>query len=160
MPTNVTPHPARYTVKAYVAHQTGHRLRLRLTAPPGGDSGELANRLARVDGAHRVRIRPNTASVIIDTLVPTETVLQTLQDSGLVKILAPLKHPPLGQVIDLGLAQADMAIGNQTDGALDLRTLIALMLAAGAVVQLTRGRIASPAASLAMSAYSLLSRRK
>ena len=53
-----------------------------------------------------------------------------------------------------------MVITRQTDGALDLRTAMGLMLAAGAVVQLTRGRIAGPALTLAMASYSLLSPRK
>ncbi|MGP6088912.1 HMA2 domain-containing protein [Antarctobacter jejuensis] len=149
-------HAVHYTVKARLAHQTARRLRLRLTVPPGPEANAIADALARVEGVARTRVRPNTASVIIDTLVPAETVLQALQEGGLVKLMPPVKKPPVGQVINLGLLQADMAIGKRTGGALDLKTSIGLLLALGAMIQLARGKVAGPALTMALSAYSLL----
>ena len=58
----------------------------------------------------------------------------------------------------MGLMKADMDLGRRTEGALDLRTSIALLLAAGAVLQFARGRVAGPATTLAMSAFALLDR--
>jgi hypothetical protein len=49
-------------------------------------------------------------------------------------------------------------VKRRTGNALDLRTALALALAAGAVLQLARGRVAGPATTLAMAAFSLLDR--
>lgn len=148
-------------VPARLAHQTANRLRLRLDeAPDAAVARDLADRLARSDGVARARIRPNTASIIVDTLLPSEGVLQALQDGGAIRLLPPARHPPVSQVIDLGLMRADMAIGRQTGGTLDLRTVIGLALLMAAGGQMMRGKVAGPAITLAMTAYSLLAARK
>jgi hypothetical protein len=54
------------------------------------------------------------------------------------------------------MMKADLGLGQRTGGALDLRTSLALLLAVGAILQLSRGRIAGPATTLAMSAFALL----
>jgi hypothetical protein len=159
MPTEAA-HPPHVLVKARLAHRSERRLRLRLAEPPGSAARDIADTVARVEGVARARTRPNTSSVIIDTLVPAETVLKTLQDSGVFKLLPAVKPVPVAQAISLGLARADMAIGHQTEGALDLRTVFGLALLAAAGGQLVRGRIAGPALTLGMSAYSLLAPRR
>lgn len=111
-----------------------------------------------VHGVARVVFRPNTGSLILETLIDTAEVLKDLKDAASLRIAAPPKPPPVGQVIQLGLLRADMDLGKRTDGALDLRTAIALCLLGGAILQLMRGRVAGPATTLAMSAFALLDR--
>jgi len=146
---------------ARLVHRTATRLRLQLMAPPDTETARvLADSIARIDGVSRARVRPRTASVIVDTLLPSGTVLDALRDGGLIA-LQPVAHPPpVGKMIDLGLLQADMAIGKQTDGALDFRTILGLLLLIAAGGQVLRGKIAGPALTLVTSAYSVLAPRR
>lgn len=139
-------------------HRSARRLRLRFegTAPRGADLSAFADRLAGVEGVLRARARPNTGSVILDLSRPPEAVLAALEEAGAARIAGPAKPVPVGQVIQLGLTQADMGLGRRTEGALDLRTALGLALLAGALLQLSRGRVAGPATTLFMSAWSLL----
>jgi hypothetical protein len=144
----------------HLVHRAEGRMRLRFSgAVPQGDAlAAFADRLAGIDGVRRVRARPNTGSVILDLAGPADAVLGALEGAGVARIVAPPKPPPVGQVIRLGLMQADASVARQTGGALDLRTALGLALLAGAAVQLGRGRVAGPATTLAMTAWSLLSR--
>ena len=122
------------------------------------DAGFGVNRIANGrDGLARV-LEGRSDLLILDLALPSEITLGALRDSGLVRLEDPPKPPPVGQVIELGLMQADSKISQQTQGALDLRTSLGLVLAAGAILQLVRGRVAGPAATLGMAAYSLLAR--
>jgi hypothetical protein len=56
------------------------------------------------------------------------------------------------------LLRANTQVKEATGGTLDLNSSLALIYAMGALVQLGRGRIASPASSLAMAALALLER--
>lgn len=157
-PDNRPGDPGPY--RAHLAHQSARRLRLRLeeTAVRSIDAQGLADRLTSVQGVARVVFRPNTGSLIFETLVDAGEVLEALRQGPLLSIKAPPKPPPVGQMIQMGLLKADMDLGRRTEGALDLRTTIALLLLFGAILQLARGRVAGPATTLAMSAFALLDR--
>lgn len=146
--------------RLHLAHRSGYRLRLRFQSrvPEGEALTAFADSLAGVTGVERALVRPRTGSVILETLVPAGEVLEALSESGLVKIADPPKPVPVGQVMQLGLARTDMALARRTEGALDLRSALALALAGAAVVQLARGRVAGPATTLAMTAFSLIDR--
>jgi hypothetical protein len=144
--------------RAHVAHLSKRRLRLRCESGPdlARTAQALADDLASVRGVARIVVRPNTGSIIIDTLTDAAEVLDGLKAHSAIAIVSRAKPPPVGQVLQLGLLKADMDLGKRTDGALDLRTTIALLLIVGAVVQLARGKVAGPTTTLLMSAFSLL----
>jgi hypothetical protein len=151
-PADPAPH------RAWLAHKSRHRLRLRLEKPEigGAAAQKLADALASVEGVAHVVFRPNTGSVIVETLTDADEVLDRVQAHSALKVKAAPKSPPVGQAIQLGMMKADLGLGQRTGGALDLRTSLALLLAVGALLQLSRGRIAGPATTLAMSAFALL----
>ncbi|MBD3765703.1 MAG: hypothetical protein IE927_13530 [Rhodobacterales bacterium] len=138
-------------------HECAGRLRLRTATHHTTEAmARLADRLARVAGVVHVAARPNTGSVILTIDRDPAAVLAAIEADGVARILAPDKAPPVGQVLTLGLLQADMNIRKHSDQALDLRTALALLLIGGAILQAARGRIAGPATTLAMAAFSLL----
>lgn len=138
-------------------HATRNRCRLRVESKLEREGIErLANALASFEGVQRAFVRPNTGSVILETALPVETVLAQAAAEGVVRIKPPLKPPPVGQALQMGLLKADMSVRKESDSAFDLRSLMALLLIAMAIVQLSRGRIAGPATTLLMSALSLL----
>lgn len=140
-----------------LVHSTRLRARLRATSGTGRDRlVTLANDVAAVPGVNRALVRPATCSLIVETAEPVAAVLDRIMAQGLARIDLPKPAPPVDQLLQLGLLRADLGMKNQTDGALDLRTALALALAAGALFQLSRGRVAGPATTLAMSALSLL----
>ncbi|MFP4238523.1 MAG: hypothetical protein ACLFRZ_04400 [Rhodosalinus sp.] len=139
-------------------HASARRVRLRFdgAVPEGTALAAFADRLASVEGVLRARVRPSTGSVILDLAQPPDAVLGTLAEAGIARIGDPPKPVPVGQAIQFGLLRADASLGARTSGALDLRTALGLFMLVAAMVQLSRGRIAGPATTLFMSAWSLL----
>jgi hypothetical protein len=119
---------------------------------------DLADRLSAVAGVDRVLARPATGSLIVETHHDAGEVLDAMEEAALIVTRRTPRPPPVGQMVKLGLFQADMGVKSRTEGALDLRTGLALLLIAGALVQLARGRVAGPATTLAMAAFSLIDR--
>lgn len=143
------------------AHESAGRLRLRLGAGQDGiDLARLADRIAEIPAVTRVRARPATGSVIIEHSGPTSDLVDSLVASLGARIVAPPSPPPVAQVMQLGLMQLDTGLRARTDSTIDLRGLMVLLLLFGAVVQLARGRIAGPATTLALAAFSLLDLRR
>jgi hypothetical protein len=145
-----------------LAHRADRRLRLKLAEPPpGGDALQaFVDRLAGTRGVRRARLRPTTGSVILDLALPAGEVLAALETAGVARLAPPPPTVPVGVAVEATLAQADAGLSRATDGALDLRTALGLALAGAAVVQLARGRVAGPATTLGMAAWSLLARRE
>lgn len=139
------------------AHAVPGRLRLRAAGQlERGALAALVDRIAAVEGVAGVVARPNTGSLILTLRDSAEAVEDRLQVLGIARIGPPAQPPPLGQVVQFGMLKLDGDIRRQSEGALDLKSTIALALAAGAVLQLARGRIAGPATTLAMAAFGLL----
>lgn len=159
MPTDGTAPRGPAPVRMHPVHRARHRLRLRLDRPPAeGDIAAFADSLASVPGVRRAVLRPRTGSVILDTLADPDEVLAEIAARGIATIGRKPVPPPVGQIVQFGMLRADQTLKTRTEGALDLQTAIGLLLAAGSIVQLSRGRIAGPATTLAMTAYSLLTR--
>ena len=145
------------TLRLVRAHAAAGRLRLR--APDGLDKAALPgllDRLAEVEGVRHAVARPNTGSLILTIVDPPEAVEARIAARGIAKIGPPPAPPPLGQVVQIGILKLDADIRRQSEGAIDLKSGLALLLAAGAVMQLARGRVAGPATTLALAAYGLL----
>ncbi|WP_371036377.1 hypothetical protein [Rhodosalinus sp. FB01] len=158
MPTEGTARPPRLCL----VHRSGRRVRLRFQSPvpQGAALAAFADGLADLTGVARALVRPRTGSVIIETLAPAGEVLEALAGSDLVRIVDAPRPVAVGQVMQLGLARTDMELARRTEGALDLRSTLAVALLGAAIVQLARGRVAGPATTLAMTAFSLLERGK
>lgn len=157
MPTAATDAPPP---RLRLVHRAERRLRLRIegAVPHGAPLTDFADRLAGIEGVARARVRPQTGSVILDLATPAGAMLAALEASGVARVAGPAPPLPVGRAIEASLAQADAALGRGTHGALDLRTALGLALAGGAVLQLARGRVAGPATTLGMAAWSLLAR--
>ena len=146
-------------IEVRLAHVTAGRARLRLAGRlPETRLAALADGLAALPGIERVIIRPATGSVIIEGRRPADALESTLRTSGLVSLAEPEPAQPIGQMAQLGLWLADLKVQEQTRGALDIRTALALMLLGGAIVQLLRGQISGPATALFMEALKLIDR--
>jgi hypothetical protein len=118
----------------------------------------LAERLAAVPGVQRVVSRPKTGSLILEFDGAPDPILAAITEAGVARVRPPEPPPPIGQLAQFGLLQADMALQERTGKTLDLNTTVALLLMAGAVVQVTRGKIAGPATTLVLGALSMLDR--
>ncbi len=138
-------------------HEAAARLRLRIDPPCNPDEmAVLADRLARIAGIAHVVGRPNTGSVILTLVDDPEAVVAAIEAAGVARIEAAPREPPVGQVLTLGMLQLDMGIKKRSENALDLRSTLALLLIGAAILQAARGRIAGPASTLAMAAFSVL----
>lgn len=159
MPADDRATPVEGPVRLHLVHATGRRARLRLEAELAREAMvDLANRVASVPGVLHAQLRPNTGSLIVESAQAIEAVLKAVEERGIARIGSLPKPPPVSQVLQLGLLQADMGVKQKTGDALDLRTAIALALLGAAAVQLGRGRVFGPAATLALGALSLIDR--
>jgi hypothetical protein len=142
-----------------IQHAVSGRVRLRpAKALDAAVLKDLADRLAALPGVLRVLSRPSTGSLIPEFDGTAERILAAVTDSGVARLRAPELPPPIGQLAQFGLMRADMALQGRTGKTLDLNTAVALLRLAGAVVQVTRGRIAGPASALLLGALSMLDR--
>lgn len=142
-----------------ICHSVPGRLRLRPTKALEAEAlTALAQRLASVAGVARVISRPNTGSLIVEFAGATEALQEKIAELGIARLRAPDPPPPIGQVAQLGLLRADMALQDRTGKTLDLNSAVTLLLIAGAIVQLARGQVAGPATSLLMGALTMLER--
>ena len=138
-------------------HVVDGRARLRLRRPLSREAlQELIDRISGLAGVTRVLARPNTGSVIVKFDGTAEEMMLRLAGMSGVKLADPPGPPPVGQVAQLGLMRLDSGIQSRTDGALDFRSALAVLLVFAAIVQAARGRIAGPTTTLLMSALSLL----
>jgi len=149
--------PSGDAVRVHRVHALDRRARLRVASPmERPELVELAERLAAVAGVERVLARPATGSLIVETDRPVSDVLDEMVAVQLIAVVPAPHRPPVRQAVQIGLARADLGLQQRTDKALDLRTALGLLLLAGALVQLARGRIAAPATTLAIAALALL----
>ena len=142
-------------------HAVPGRVRLRPAKAMDADAlKSLGDRLASVPGLRRVLMRPNKTSPILDFEGVQEPILAAITAQGIARIRPPAPPPPIGQVAQLGLLRADMALKSSTQDTLNLNSTLALLLLAGAAVQFSRGQIAGPATSLLLAALSMLDRSR
>jgi hypothetical protein len=132
------------------------RFRLRLAEPlSSADTAALVDRVA-AHGAARVVGRPNTGSLIVETDEPAAAFAARLDAAGLIA-LAPLPPAePFRQGARLRLSIVDAVVLARTDGALDLRGAVAILLFGAAIYQAARGRLLGPAATMASLALTLI----
>lgn len=154
------------------AHSSPGRLRLRLPwlAEAPGEAEALADRLAELEGLHRVEIRARTGSVLChfddSRLDPAAIIAAVCEHTGAIEgdERAPSRRPRRRRPGSLGRVLARSASGinedllDATEGRLDLGTLAALgFLAVGAgEIALTRKLPVPPWFNLAWWAFRTL----
>lgn len=149
--------PDRRPLRVHEMHAMPGRLRLRvLSAIDRADAGGLADRVAACACVTRVQVRPGTGSIIVEGGVPAADLRAALEAAGLVQVVPLAPAIPVAVAAKMGMDRLDRTIAERTDGALDHRSALALLLFAGAAIQLYRGHIAGPAATLLMAALSLI----
>jgi len=142
-----------------IVHAIADRVRLRPSQPLSAEALiGLADRIAGLPAARRVLARPGTGSLIVETQGPAQRLLDQIAAQGIADPRQRPAPPPVGDVARLGLVRADSAVRRATAGGLDLNAAFAVLLLAGAGLQLLRGRVAGPATTLAMAALSMLDR--
>jgi hypothetical protein len=153
--------PSLEPTQVRLVHVAPGRARLRLVPRLAPDaSGALADRLAATAGLRRVVVRPNTGSVIIESELGADALAALIRGLDFLKVV-PLEKPvPVGQVVRFGEFMLDQRIRSGSDGALDLRSTLALLFLGAALVQMMRGRIAGPATTLALAAFYLIEESK
>lgn len=160
-PAGSTSGSAAAALSARVVHEIDGRLRARLSKPMAAAAmAALAERIGALPGVRRVRARPNTGSVIIEHANPKGETARLLVERGVFRLAAPTHAPPIDQAAQLGMLRLDLELARQTDGAVNFRSALALLLLAGAAIQAARGQVAGPATTLALSALSLLEKPK
>ncbi|GGB38114.1 hypothetical protein GCM10011316_07720 [Roseibium aquae] len=149
--------PASKPIKVHLVHSTDGRARLRLVRPvTRARLEDVCEALARMPGVTRSLARPNTGSLIVEADLKKNALADLLAACSAIKIVPKMPSPPLGASLQFGLLRADQAITQRSGGQLNLHTALGALLLVLSIVQLARGRIVGPAATLLVNALSLL----
>jgi hypothetical protein len=134
----------------YAVHRTRQRLRLRVPDKRGDSQWfvEAAEVLERLAGVDRVEAAPLSASLILycDT---TDGLDERLGHAGVLAFQkrAPAK-PTAAQRTQGGVSWFERALYDSSQGRVDLRSLVFLLMLGLAGVQVIRGQVLVPAISL------------
>jgi hypothetical protein len=144
---------------AFVAHQAGERLRLRIPARKGDAAFfERAERdLAACPGVAYAEANPLTASILLHFHGDLDE-LASAASAGQLFTLEPPRMPEYS-VLDVVADRVDRIehfIQRRSQGALDLETILFLGLVGAGVVQLARGQALGPASTLLANAATIL----
>lgn len=144
---------------AHLSHSLPDRCRLHI-AERKGDAAYFAA-VERALAAHapvtRVESNPLTASLLIYHNGAQADLLRFAAEQQLFQLAAPL--PGQAQVLTAAgdqLDRADQMVRRLTQGAFDLQALLFVGLLGAAVIQLFRGRVLAPAATLLSYAATIL----
>lgn len=151
------------TERAYLAHRTPGRVRLRLPERRGdiGFFADLARRLADCEGVARVETNPRTGSVLIMHTGELEPILRWGERERRFALLGrEPREPSMGERLRAEVAGFSQGLRRATSGQLDLPTAAFVLLLAGAAVQMRRGSLLSPATTLLWYASSLLAAQR
>ncbi len=150
--------------EARVAHLTTGRLRVKIPEKRG-DEGffrSVAERLGGWDSIERVEVNPRTASVLVHfpelaALFAENALKNDLFAVSYDDLLAD--NEPAGSVTEWAtqrVAEADAAVKRWTTGRADIRAAVFLFLVGSGLIQLMRGNISAPAATLFWYAGAML----
>lgn len=122
------------------SHVAGRRLRLRFRgAVEDGQMERVAAEVAAFPGVARVRLKPLTRSLVVETEGPAEAIAESLARTGVVR-LAEAGYPhPAALAMSFALGRLDDAIRRRTRGEQSLRTVIAMVIEAGDAIRARRG---------------------
>jgi len=144
---------------AHLSHSLPDRFRLHI-AERKGDGAYFAaveTALAAYAPVTRVETNPLTASLLIYHNGAQADLLRFAAEQQLFQLAA--EFPVQAQVLSAAgdqLDQADQMVRRLTQGAFDLQALLFVGLLGAAVIQLFRGRVLAPAATLLSYAATIL----
>jgi hypothetical protein len=152
--------------RASVVHQTEGRVRLHVPSLMGqpAEGRRLAEAVSGVAGVSKVDARPTTGSVVVFHHGAWEEIAATLAAAAGM-IITPYEPAPVSQAnamdassafIDAFDAGARRAFGGRTDAS----ELAFLGLVAAGAVQIARGEIFGPGATLFAQALTLMAARR
>jgi len=147
---------------ARIVHFTPRRLRLKVPEKRRDVAffDFVRNRLAAWDSVERVETNPLTASVLVHFSAPEQLFLEAVGKNDFLDIdldaIAPPTEPVVTSAAIRSFVAGDNALRSWTANAIDVRTVVFLLLFVGGVYQLLRGRMSTPAPTLLWYAGSLL----
>jgi Heavy metal associated domain 2 len=142
--------------QAHLCHFASGRLRVKIPEKRRDEAffDTVKERLSSWDSVQRVEVNPLTASVLVEfsnlaALFVDNSLKNDLFEVDL-DVLSALGEPPraLTDHAAASLHKADEAIRRWTVGAGDLRSAVFVFLVGAGLVQMLRGNIAAPAATL------------
>ena len=148
---------------ARISHFTTRRLRIKIPAKRRDSAyfSAVAERLATWESVERVEANPLTASVLVHFSDPQQLLLEAMAKNDLFDIdfetaFAAPSEPVVTRAAVRSFETADLAMRRWTANQIDLRSALFLLLFAGGVFQLVRGRLGAPAPTLLWYAGDLL----
>lgn len=143
---------------AYKVHAVSGRTRLKIPSQRGNAAyfARVAERLTECPGVIQVRVNSRTASVLISHQTPFEEIAAFAVGEALFALAGESLHQFLSRYASENLQWLEEVLSFTSNGALDLRGMVILILAGLSLVQIARGQILLPAASLLWYAGHLL----
>lgn len=145
---------------AYLVHRIPGRARLRVPARRNDLAffNGLAATLASCEGVRGVEVNPRAASVLITHSGGLGPILERAQSGGLAILAdAGVAEPPLAGQLHAQFRDLGARLARASGGQVDLATAAALFFLLTGLVQLARGQVLAPAATLFIYASDLLS---
>src|SRR5215813_9688636 len=140
---------------ARLTHFTARRLRIKVPDKRRDAAffATAAERLAAWDSVDRVETNPLTASILIhfsdaERLFREAVAKNDLFDIDFTAAFEQKPEPGVAAAAVRSFEAADIAVQRWTDKHIDMRGVLFLLLLAGGVFQLLRGRLATPAPTL------------
>ncbi len=147
------------TPQAYIIHQTGARVRLRVKAKRQDADyfAALRSRIEAVHGIDEVRVNSTTGSVILlHPELPYSKIEPELRNIDLFELAAgPEPETPALTPLRSGISKANQALSETSSGSVDLRTLVVVGAIGLAIHQMLRGNLLGPALPLVWRAVDL-----
>ena len=148
---------------AYVVHSSAGRTRIKVPARKGNVSyfDDLEALFGQLPDVKEVSCNPAVASVLIlhDTMSIGDLQAFAAQH-GLFELEADPRGEALWELAAAGLSSLDRKFRAYTDGNLDVRSMLLLVMMFLLVRQLLRGHVAAPAASLLWYVFQMLTAMK
>jgi hypothetical protein len=148
---------------ARITHFTPRRLRIKVPEKRRDAAffANVANRLAAWDSIERVEINPLTASVLIYFSDAQRLFLEAAAKNDLfdIDLRDALEQPAdrnVSRTAIRSFESADQTLRRWTRNQVDMRAAVFLMLLAGGVYQVLRGRLNTPAPTLLWYAGDML----
>lgn len=153
-------------VSAYVAHRSPGRTRIKVRSQRGNAEyfAELKRRLSQCPGVSGTKANFRTGSLLIIHKTPLPQIISFAQTHSLFTLnsQSEIGHqsPSLLHRAKQGLSKADSEIARLTQGYIDVRSLVLILLVTASTVQVVRGQILAPTSTLLWYALELITSPK
>jgi hypothetical protein len=148
---------------ARISHFTARRVRIKIPEKrrDGAYFSAVADRLAAWESVEQVEANPLTAGILIHFSDPQRLLLEAMANNDLFDLdfetaFAAQSEPVMTRAAVRSFDSADLVMRRWTANQIDMRSVLFLLLFAGGVFQLLRGRLATPAPTLLWYAGDLL----